>query len=157
MTLLPDTLLRKVHCSKTLWKIHPVPGLLPDHSLHPQPDFHSSARKSDFSFLHFRISHPHPFLYKFMTSVHNLLFFCNIHTVCSALQLFPVFHAFIIDGRHFFINGLSLKTERFVPAFLTLFDRFFFLERRSLEIIWCALIYIIVQPIRIQVVCVCSP
>ena len=27
MTLLPDTLLRKVHCSKTLWRIHLLPGL----------------------------------------------------------------------------------------------------------------------------------
>lgn len=55
-----------------------------------------------------------------------------------------VLHAFIIDGGYFFSNVLSLKTQRFVPDFLTGFDRFFFLERRSFKIIWRTLIYIVI-------------
>lgn len=54
-------------------------------------------------------------------------------------------HAFIIDGGYFFSNVLSLKTQRFVPDFLTGFDRFFFLERRSFKIIRRTLIYVIKQ------------
>ena len=54
MTLLPDTLLRKVHCSKTLWRIHLLPGLSTDLLLHPGPDFRNKVRKKDFTFIHFR-------------------------------------------------------------------------------------------------------
>ena len=140
MTLLPNTLLRKVHCSKTLWRIHLLPGLSTDLLLHPGPDFRSSGRKSDFSFLHFRISHTHPFLYAIFVTYIFLFFVTSTHCflTCSVL------HAFIIDGGYFFSNVLSLKTQRFVPDFLTGFDRFFSLERRSFKIIWRTLIYIVI-------------